>query len=85
MRSLMRRYVNSYLSETFSVDIFTLMQLIQKFIQNECTSFDLNLDDLRSKNSRLSRKLMTNPGVLIEILKDAIKDKVQIDHPKVLD
>jgi DNA replication licensing factor MCM3 len=40
---------------------------------------------LRSKNSRLSRKLMTNPGVLIEILKDAIKDKVQIDHPKVLE
>ena len=28
---------------------------------------------------------MTNPGVLIEILKDAIKDKVQIDHPKVLE
>ena len=43
------------------------------------------MDDLRSKNSRLSRKLMTNPGVLIEILKDAIKDKVHIGHPKVLD
>ena len=28
---------------------------------------------------------MTNPGVLIEILKDAIKDKVQRDHPKVLE
>jgi len=80
----MRYVIKSFAAQIEQFFFSISPQIIQKFIQNGCIRFDVNLDDLRSKDSRLTRKLMKDPGILIESLKEAIKEKVALIDFKTL-